>query len=64
MDLMIRQQQTLALVKARGYVSIDEIAAEVGFSEVTYFITCFRKMMGQTPLQYRKASLARNSVLT
>ena len=26
MDLMIRQQQTLALVKARGYVSIDEIA--------------------------------------
>ncbi|HHW3952742.1 TPA: helix-turn-helix domain-containing protein [Raoultella planticola] len=45
-------------------VSMDEIAAEVGFREVTYFITCFRKMMGQTPLQYRKASLARNSVLT
>ncbi|HHG8775421.1 TPA: helix-turn-helix domain-containing protein, partial [Raoultella planticola] len=45
-------------------ISMDEIAAEVGFSEVTYFITCFRKMMGQTPLQYRKASLARNSVLT
>ena len=36
--------------------SVDAIAVGVGFSEVTYFITCFRKMMGQTPLQYRKAS--------
>lgn len=36
--------------------SVDDIAVKVGFSEVTYFITCFRKMMGQTPLQYRKGS--------
>ncbi|MCT4702213.1 AraC family transcriptional regulator [Enterobacteriaceae bacterium H20N1] len=39
--------------------SIDEIALAVGFSEVTYFITCFKKMMHQTPLQYRKASRQR-----
>ena len=39
--------------------SIDEIALTVGFSEVTYFITCFKKMMSQTPLQYRKASRQR-----
>lgn len=37
--------------------SVDEIAKAVGFSEATYFITCFKKMMQQTPLQYRKASL-------
>ncbi|WP_435945437.1 helix-turn-helix domain-containing protein [Dryocola sp. BD586] len=39
--------------------SVDEIALAVGFSEVTYFITCFKKLMSQTPLQYRKASRQR-----
>lgn len=34
--------------------SIDAIAITVGFNDVTYFITCFRKMIGETPLQYRK----------
>ena len=36
--------------------SIDTIALAVGFSEVTYFITCFKKMMRQTPLQYRRSN--------
>lgn len=40
-------------------LSIDAIAQEVGFIEVTYFITCFKKMMSQTPLQYRKQSRAK-----
>lgn len=35
-------------------LSIDAVAEKVGFSDATYFITCFRKMMQQTPLQYRK----------
>lgn len=39
-------------------LSIEAIAQEVGFIEVTYFITCFKKMMAQTPLQYRKRSRA------
>lgn len=34
---------------------IDDIAKAVGFSDATYFITCFKKMMGKTPLQYRKS---------
>ena len=34
---------------------VDAIALAVGFSEVTYFITCFKKMMRQTPLQYRRS---------
>lgn len=38
--------------------SIDAIALAVGFSEVTYFITCFKKMMRQTPLQYRRSILS------
>ncbi|WP_325079909.1 AraC family transcriptional regulator [Klebsiella aerogenes] len=42
--------------------SIDAIALAVGFSEVTYFITCFKKMMRQTPLQYRKASQRRSAL--
>ncbi|GAS61474.1 right origin-binding protein [Salmonella enterica] len=35
-------------------LNVTEIAEHVGFTEMTYFITCFRKMMGQSPLQYRK----------
>ncbi|MGB7801231.1 AraC family transcriptional regulator [Buttiauxella sp.] len=42
-------------------LSIDAIAQEVGFVEVTYFITCFKKMMNQTPLQYRKQSRSKLS---
>ncbi|OVZ91928.1 AraC family transcriptional regulator [Yersinia frederiksenii] len=42
--------------------SIDAIAIAVGFNEVTYFITCFKKMMHQTPLQYRKSSHHRQPV--
>ncbi|WBM72264.1 AraC family transcriptional regulator [Buttiauxella sp. WJP83] len=42
-------------------LSVDAIAQEVGFIEVTYFITCFKKMMNQTPLQYRKQSRAKLS---
>lgn len=34
--------------------SVREIASQVGFSEYAWFITCFRKNMGKTPLQYRK----------
>lgn len=42
-------------------LSIEAIALEVGFIEVTYFITCFKKMMSQTPLQYRKQSRAHST---
>lgn len=35
---------------------VETIAAAVGFSDVTWFITSFKKMMNSTPLQYRKNS--------
>lgn len=38
--------------------SISDIANEVGFSDVTYFISAFKKGIGETPLQYRKNHLA------
>lgn len=33
---------------------VSEIAGQVGFSEVTYFISSFKKGIGETSLQYRK----------
>lgn len=38
---------------------VSEIAALVGFSEVTYFISSFKKGIGETPLQYRKNHVSR-----
>ncbi|HDG1707591.1 TPA: helix-turn-helix transcriptional regulator [Kluyvera ascorbata] len=38
---------------------VSEIASQVGFSEVTYFISSFKKGIGETPLQYRKNHVAR-----
>jgi len=34
--------------------SVREIAARTGFSDVTWFISAFKKGIGETPLQYRK----------
>ncbi|MBM6607186.1 MULTISPECIES: AraC family transcriptional regulator [Leclercia] len=50
---------TLRLRKACEYLlhseeSVRDIAAQVGFSDVTWFISAFRKGIGETPLQYRK----------
>lgn len=41
---------------------VNEIALQVGFSEVTYFISSFKKGIGETPLQYRKNHLHINSL--
>ena len=37
--------------------SVTEIALEAGFNDVSYFIQLFRKKVGVSPLQYRKASI-------
>ncbi|EFE95432.1 AraC family transcriptional regulator [Serratia odorifera] len=37
-------------------LAIGQIAAAVGFADAPYFISCFKKMLGQTPLQYRKGA--------
>ncbi|MEX3018179.1 helix-turn-helix domain-containing protein [Kluyvera sp. STS39-E] len=38
---------------------VNEIAGQVGFAEVTYFISSFKKGIGETPLQYRKNHIQR-----
>lgn len=50
---------TLRLRKAcerllHSEASVREIATQVGFSDVTWFISAFKKGIGETPLQYRK----------
>lgn len=54
---------TLRLRKAcellvHGNAPVSEIAARVGFSEVTWFISSFKKGIGETPLRYRKRATA------
>ncbi|MBV8043528.1 AraC family transcriptional regulator [Pluralibacter sp.] len=51
--IMRRIRQACELLLHTGG-SVREIARQVGFPEYAWFITCFRKNMGKTPLQYRK----------
>ncbi|MFS2222370.1 AraC family transcriptional regulator [Pantoea sp. B65] len=34
--------------------AVEAIAEQTGFADTSYFITCFKKMIGDTPLKYRK----------
>ena len=35
---------------------VSEIAARVGFHDISYFTKCFRRVTGQTPRQFRAAT--------
>jgi len=37
-----------------GYLSVEEIADQCGFSSASYFIQVFHKTVGESPAQYRK----------
>ncbi|ASE81236.1 TPA: helix-turn-helix transcriptional regulator [Citrobacter koseri] len=52
--LMMRRIRQACELLLHTNSSVREIAEQVGFSEYAWFITCFRKNMGKTPLQYRK----------
>lgn len=51
LDVRINKSKGLL---AEGLISLEDIAYEVGFSDVNYFIRTFKKLTGSTPLQYRK----------
>ena len=57
MELRMRRARDL-LVESR--LSVKEIGFECGFSDQLYFSRYFRKRMGLSPLNYRKASLGRH----
>jgi len=51
--------QTERVKRARWLIlnhdmSMEEISRQVGFSELSYFCKIFKKVVGQTPLQYKK----------
>ncbi|MDR3060789.1 MAG: response regulator, partial [Dysgonamonadaceae bacterium] len=52
----IRLKKSLSLLKENSHTSISEIAMQLGFNEPAYFIKRFKKLYGQTPLQYRKSN--------
>jgi transcriptional regulator GlxA family with amidase domain len=60
MQISIQQYVTqLRLAEAKrqlesSFLSIKEIAASVGFSNVTRFVVCFKNFVGATPAHYRK----------
>lgn len=51
-----RIEKALELMKNTN-LSISEIAFEVGFNNVSYFIKVFKEHMGLTPLQYKKRDI-------
>jgi len=50
----IRAEQACRLLRSTA-LPIADIAADVGYDEVAYFSRCFRKQIGQSPRQYRRA---------
>jgi len=60
MQISIQQYVTqLRLAEAKrqlesSFLSIKEISASVGFSNVTRFVVCFKNLVGATPAHYRK----------
>lgn len=50
-------QESCYFVRHTGY-SISQIASLYGFSSQSYYITVFRRVMGATPMEYRRQLLA------
>ncbi|WP_111624403.1 helix-turn-helix domain-containing protein [Arenibacter echinorum] len=54
----IRIKRASNLIKSGGY-SITEVVFMVGFSDLKYFRTCFKKQFGKTPGNYIKTFRAK-----
>lgn len=50
----VRLKKAAALLLEADY-PINEISKKVGFSDVSYFCSCFKKKYGMTTVQYRRA---------
>lgn len=52
--MSIRLKKGVHLLKNNPELNVSDIAFQIGFSEATYFVKCFKGMYGKTPLQFRK----------
>ncbi|MBR4863808.1 MAG: helix-turn-helix transcriptional regulator [Oscillospiraceae bacterium] len=60
-QLMIHRLQAALSILVSEDLSISEVSARCGFSTPNYFCHKFRKQIGMTPNQYRKASRKRRT---
>ena len=48
----VRLKRAAQLLESQAY-TISEVAYKVGFSDMHYFSTCFKRMFGMTPSEYK-----------
>ena len=53
--MLYRIKQSITMLESTAN-SIGDIALSVGFNSFSYFASCFKKVMGSTPKDYRKTS--------
>jgi AraC-like DNA-binding protein len=53
----IRIGQACKILQEKENYSISQICYECGFNNVSYFINCFKKNTGMTPLEYRSGAI-------
>ncbi|OPA80589.1 hypothetical protein BVG16_07675 [Paenibacillus selenitireducens] len=51
--LTVRRLQEACLLLKSTSLSIEEIATEIGFTNISYFCQLFKRKVGMSPLQYR-----------
>jgi AraC-like DNA-binding protein len=44
------------LMLKRSDLSVTEIAAALGYNNISFFNRCFRRIIGRTPVEYRRSS--------
>jgi DNA-binding NtrC family response regulator/AraC-like DNA-binding protein len=52
----IRIKQAKHLLRGHRKMTITEVAAAVGYMDLSYFERCFRRRVGQTPREYRRVN--------
>lgn len=51
----LRIEKACALLLQDTFISVKNVAELCGFEDCFYFSTCFKKLMGMSPIQFRKS---------
>jgi AraC-like DNA-binding protein len=54
--------QVASMLVTTNY-SLSQIAQQMGFTDVKYMSKSFKKIKGQTPMEYKRAKLAQNQIM-